>query len=146
MLDEDTKKVLEGFENEGKRKSPPDGFPAFPVIPGGRYTDPDFQELEKESLWNKTWLYACHLDEIPEVGSYILWNKLRVPILIIRSGENNVKAFYNTCRHRGGPVDTEEKGKSKLLVCSYHGWSYDLEGNLVNLRDPRDFVGLDKSC
>ena len=146
MSEEDTKKVLEGFEYEKKRKFPPDGFPSFPVIPGGRYTDPDFQELEKENLWNRTWLYACHLDEIPEVGSYFLWNKLRVPILIVRSEENKVKAFYNTCRHRGGPVVREEKGKAKLLVCSYHGWSYDLEGNLVNVRDPRDFVGLDKSC
>ena len=69
MLEEDTKKVLEGFEYEKKREAPPEGFPGFPVIPGGRYTDPDFQDIEKEEMWNKSWLYASHLDELPEVGS-----------------------------------------------------------------------------
>ena len=48
MLEEDTKKVLEGFEYEKNREAPPEGFPGFPVIPGGRYTDPDFQDIEKE--------------------------------------------------------------------------------------------------
>ena len=146
MLEEDTKKVLEGFEYEKNREAPPEGFPGFPVIPGGRYTDPDFQDIEKEEMWNKSWLYACHLDELPEVGSYLIWDKLKVPIIIVRSEEDTIKAFYNTCRHRGGPVVTEKKGKTRLMVCNYHGWSYDLNGNLVNLRDPRDFVGLDKSC
>ena len=145
-FDEDTKKVLNGFKAEKERIGPPEGFPGFPLIPGKRYTDPDFQKLELKYLWQKSWVYACHLDEVPEKGSYIVWNKLKAPILIVNSGDNKIKAYYNTCRHRGGPVANDKKGKAKLLVCTYHGWSYDLDGNLINLREPRDFVNLDKSC
>ena len=145
-FEEDTKKVLKGFNEEKERTGPPDGFPGFPLIPGKRYTDPDFQELEFKYLWQKSWVYACHLDEIPEKGSYLLWDKLKAPILIVNAGDDKIKAFYNTCRHRGAPVTKEKKGKAKLLVCTYHGWSYDLDGNLINLREPRDFVDLDKSC
>ena len=68
----------------------------------------------------------------------------RIETGIVNTGDDKIKAFYNTCRHRGAPVTKEKKGKAKLLVCTFHGWSYDLDGNLINLREPRDFVDLDK--
>ena len=145
-IDEDTKRVLEGFEREKARTGPPEGFPGFPVIPGERYTDSEFQKLEIKHLWHKSWVYACHSDQLPEKGSYFVWDKLKVPIVIVNSGDDKIKAYYNTCRHRGAPVVNDKSGKARLLVCTYHGWSYDLDGNLINLRDPRDFVDLDKSC
>ena len=49
--EEDTKKVLKGFEEEKERTGPPEGFPGFPLIPGKRYTDPEFQKLEFKYLW-----------------------------------------------------------------------------------------------
>ena len=58
-----------GIEYERTRKSPPEGFPQLPDIPGGRYTDADFLRLERQHLWAKAWLYAGHVDELPEPGS-----------------------------------------------------------------------------
>lgn len=139
--------VYSRLDSERSRKGPPENFPSLPPIPGGRYTDPEFLALEREYLWKKSWLYACHLDELPEAGSYILWQKTGSPILIVRGKDAEVRAFYNTCRHRGGPLVKDERGSTKGgFTCGYHGWAYDLEGNLRGMRDRRDFVDLDFSC
>ncbi|HEY8351165.1 MAG TPA: Rieske (2Fe-2S) protein, partial [Sphingomonadales bacterium] len=139
-------RFLDGMEWEQGRDNAPPGFPELPTIPGGRYTDPEFLALEQKYLWQRSWVYACHSDELPEPGSFILWEKLGSPILIVRGKDNVIRAFYNTCRHRGAPLVQEDKGRVAGLVCRYHGWTYDLAGQLVNLRDARDFVNFDKTC
>jgi phenylpropionate dioxygenase-like ring-hydroxylating dioxygenase large terminal subunit len=138
-------RFIDGMKFESERTAPPDGFPPLPDIPAGRYTDPAFLELEAAHLWRKSWLYACHIDELPERGSFMLWKKTGSPILIVRGKDDVVRAFYNTCRHRGGPLVKTACGKVDGLVCGYHGWTYNLEGKLINLRDKRDFPGLDLS-
>ena len=139
-------RVKRNVEYQRERKAPPDGFPPFPPIPGGRYTDPDFLKLESARMWKRSWLYACHTDEVAEPGSFLLWKKSGSPILIVRGKDGEIRAFYNTCRHRGGPLVKEPCGKTRGFVCGYHGWTYDLTGRLINLRDTRDFVDLDKDC
>jgi choline monooxygenase len=139
--------VLEGCAFERNRKGSPEGFPALPPIPGGRYTDPRFLELEQQFLWKHSWLYACHVDELPGKGSYLLWRKTNSPILIIRGEDDEIRAFYNTCRHRGGPLVEDAKGTVQGgLTCAFHGWAYDFEGNLKGVRESRDFVDLDVNC
>ena len=140
-------RLLAGVEDERSRKGPPPAFPALPDIPGGRYTDPEFQTLEREHLWKNSWLYAGHKDEFPERGSYKLWQRTGSPILIVRDQDDQINAFYNTCRHRGGPVVRDDAGTARSrLVCGYHGWTYDLAGKLIGVPDNHDFVGLDMSC
>jgi phenylpropionate dioxygenase-like ring-hydroxylating dioxygenase large terminal subunit len=146
MTGMDVQKYLDGMAAEQARTDPPAGFPELPVIPGGRYIDPEFIELEKTFMWRRSWLYACHTDELPEVGSYKLWRKTGSPIIIIRGKDMKIRAFYNTCRHRAAPLVQDEAGKVAGLVCRYHGWTYGLDGELLNLRDKRDFPGLDMSC
>jgi len=128
---------------ESERTGPPDGFPKLPVIPAGRYVDPEFLALENEWLWRKAWLYACHADELPEAGCFRLFRRTGSPILVMRGKDQVVRAFYNTCRHRGAPLVTACSGKVEGLVCGFHGFTYSLDGQLVGLRDRRDFVGLD---
>lgn len=147
MENDFSERVLVDIEYERSRVTPPEGFPELPDIQGGRYTDTEFLDLETELLWKKSWLYACHSDELPESGSYILWRKTGSPIIILRDTTDQIRAFYNTCRHRGGPLVREATGTiNNLLVCGYHGWSYDLRGNLVTVSEERDFMGLEKSC
>jgi phenylpropionate dioxygenase-like ring-hydroxylating dioxygenase large terminal subunit len=136
-------RLKSGMRYETERTGPPEGFPKLPVIPGGRYTDPAFLALERDRLWRRSWLYACHADEIPDPGSFYLFKRTGSPILVVRGKDRVVRAFYNTCRHRGAPLVKECKGKVEGLVCGYHGWTYGLDGRLMNLRDKRDFVGLD---
>src|SRR5207237_6370752 len=54
----------------------------------------------------------------------------RNPMLIVRGKDNLVRAFYNVCRHRGGPLAIEERGNGNILQCKYHGWTYLLDGSL----------------
>ncbi len=138
-------RFLDGMRYEAERTAPPPDFPHLPDIPAGRYVDPAFLALERQYLWQRSWLYACHLDELPTPGSYLLLRKTGSPIIVVRGKDDVVRAFFNTCRHRGGPVVRSEKGCVQGFVCGYHGWSYSLDGTLLNLRDKRDFVGLDVS-
>lgn len=139
-------RYLDGMQYESTRAGPPDDFPQLPDIPGGRYVDPTFLAAEWKYLWKKSWLYACHLDELPHAGSFLMWRNTGAPIFLVRGKDDVIRAFYNTCRHRGGPLVKTESGRVDGLVCGYHGWTYSLDGRLVNLRDRRDFVGLDLGC
>ncbi|MEL7029613.1 MAG: aromatic ring-hydroxylating dioxygenase subunit alpha, partial [Pseudomonadota bacterium] len=145
-LDTIAKDIERGMAEERARTAPPPGFPKLPPIPGERYTDPGFQTLEHEQLWKRSWVYACHADEVPEPGSFMLWRNLGSPILIIRGRDDKVRAFYNTCRHRGGPLVKEDAGKRNTFVCGYHGWTYDPTGKLIGIRDERDFPDFDAEC
>jgi phenylpropionate dioxygenase-like ring-hydroxylating dioxygenase large terminal subunit len=145
MDNQTVQRFLDGMKHEAERTAPPSDFPRLPDIPAGRYVDPEFLALERRFLWKKSWLYACHMDEIPQAGSFLLIRPAGAAILVVRDKEGTVRAFYNTCRHRGAPVVKDEKGCAPGFACPYHGWTYALDGKLVSLRDKRDFVGLDMS-
>ena len=146
MDKEQIEQLKDLIDFERKRTSPPKGFPKLPDLPGKRYTDHEFYELEKENLWKKSWLLAGHLDEIKDIGSYKLWQRAGQPVILVRKNEDEVTAFYNMCRHRGAAIVLEEYGQSDKLVCGYHGWTYNHDGELIGKRDPKDFVDFDDSC
>ncbi len=147
MGDLNVKQIRDLMEYEASRTAPPDGFPSLPDLPGGRYTDQRFFDLEKEHIWRKSWLFAAHIDEIPEPGCFMLWENASQPVVIVHADNGDVNAFYNTCSHRGAPVVTDAKGKRNLLTCRYHGWSYSHDGELVAIRDPEDFgADFDFKC
>jgi len=134
------------MEYEARRTAPPAAFPTLPDIPAGRYTDPRFFELERAHLWQKSWLLAAHIDELAEPGCFLSWDNAGEPVVIVHGQDGVVRAFYNTCSHRGAPVVTERSGRRPSLTCKYHGWSYDLAGDLISIRDQADFRNFDFSC
>lgn len=128
------------------RTAPPDGFPAFPDIPVGRFTSDEFWDLEQKHLWSSCWVLAGRSEDLAEPGDFITFDDLVHPIIVIRGRDRGLRAYYNTCQHRGAPVVRETSGNSKLLRCQYHSWSYDIDdGHLVSVPDERDFVGLDRA-
>ena len=146
-MDQKTEESIKaGMEYEGGRKGPPEDFPALPDIPAQRYTDPEFYKLEMQKAWRNSWLYVAHDDELPNPGDFLLFERGSAPIFLVRGNDQVVRAFYNTCRHRGSPIIESQSGNKSGLICGYHGWTYNLEGELINLRDKRDFVNLDMSC
>jgi Rieske 2Fe-2S family protein len=94
------------------------------------YRDPAIYERDIDRIFMRSWLYAGHHSEIPEVGDWFLFEFAEESVIIVRSGENEINALLNVCRHRGSRVCVEQRGCSKLLRCRYHGWSYDLQGRL----------------
>ena len=145
----DFKKIQEirdQMEYERTRNSPPKDFPKLPEIPGKRYTDKNLFDLEMEKIFFKSWLMVFREDEIPNPGDYKIWDKLDRDILVVRQKDHSIKAFYNTCMHRGAPVVRDKKGSTNLLRCQYHSWTYDLGGDLIKVPEMRDFKDFDISC
>ena len=94
------------------------------------YSDYEIYQRDIEEIFLQSWLYAGHMSEIPKVGDWFLFELAGESIIIVRAADNKVNALVNVCRHRGSRICLEDSGCSKRLVCRYHGWSYDLEGDL----------------
>ncbi|MCG8589426.1 MAG: Rieske 2Fe-2S domain-containing protein [Proteobacteria bacterium] len=145
MKPELVERLRREMHTEFERRGPPEGFPALPDIPAGRYTSREFYELELEHLWPKSWLLVGRTEELPESGSYFVWDALGTPFLVIRGQDGEIRAFFNSCQHRGAPVVREPCGRATRFRCQYHSWTYDTTGKLVSVPDERDFVDLDRS-
>lgn len=94
------------------------------------YSDPDIFERELERIFFKSWLYVGHVSQIPAVGDYFLYEIAGESVIVVRSDAERVGALLNVCRHRGSRICLEASGNEKLLVCRYHGWTYQLDGKL----------------
>ena len=131
---------------EFERTAPPDAFPSLPPLPTGRYTDPDFFALERDRLWSRTWLLVARDEDFDGPGSFRTFDRTGAPLLVVRGADGVLRAFFNTCQHRGAPVVREACGTAKRLRCQYHSWTYDLDGRLLQVPDRRDFGELDESA
>lgn len=98
------------------------------------YIDQDYFKLDMETIWYRDWLFIGHDCEIPRAGNYFTAQVGDYPVVIVRGKDQVIRAFHNTCRHRGHRVCTQDRGASAKLVCPYHQWTYDLDGSLVFAR------------
>lgn len=101
------------------------------TMPSRWYTDPLFFELEREKIFWKTWQPVGRLDMVQRAGDFFSCELLGEPLVVTRTKDMQLKAFYNVCRHRGAQV-ARGKGNRKSLQCMYHGWTYGLDGRLLN--------------
>ena len=145
LFESTVEKLVAGMSYEFSRNRPPPNFPKFPDIPTGRYTSSEFYALEKNHLWNKVWVIAGREEDVPEVGSFLRFDELEVPLILVRGSDRIIRCFSNTCKHRGAPVVRESTGTSRFLRCQYHAWTYaNDDGRLIAVTDERDFVDLCK--
>ncbi|WP_102348726.1 aromatic ring-hydroxylating oxygenase subunit alpha [Bacillus sp. Marseille-P3661] len=103
------------------------------LFPQWAVTDPDIYDLEEEKIFGKTWQFLAHESELKEPGSYVTRTIAKDPILVVRTTEGEFKAYLNSCTHRGPKLCTEDRGKKKTFTCPYHGWSFNLEGELIGV-------------
>jgi Rieske 2Fe-2S family protein len=98
------------------------------------YLDPEFFELEMALFFKRHWLFAAMACEIPGTGAWLRVDIGRESVILVRRKDGSIGAFHNTCRHRGSRICLEESGRASRLVCPYHQWTYDLDGQLVGTR------------
>ncbi|MFI3904055.1 aromatic ring-hydroxylating dioxygenase subunit alpha [Ochrobactrum sp. S1502_03] len=98
------------------------------------YTDPDFYKLDLENVFYRDWLFVGHDCELPKTGSYMTVQVGAYPVVIVRDAQGGIRAFHNSCRHRGSRICSAEKGTAAKLVCPYHQWTYELDGRLLFAR------------
>ena len=102
-------------------------------LPATWFHHPAHYARELEAFWFRRWIAACREEEVPGPGA---WRVVRIgsqSIVMIRNKRRRIRAFHNTCRHRGSILCTVESGTfaRHRIVCPYHSWTYDLEGKLI---------------
>ncbi|HZP26126.1 MAG TPA: Rieske 2Fe-2S domain-containing protein, partial [Dehalococcoidia bacterium] len=87
------------------------------------YGDPEIFDLEMEKIFHRGWVYVAHETELPDGGDYKLTYIGKHPVIVARSSDDNqIRVFFNRCRHRGATVCQLEYGNSNYFRCAYHGW------------------------
>lgn len=99
------------------------------------YCDPGVFQVDLDRIWYREWLFAIAACEIPKTGNYVVHDVGTYSVIIVRGSDGEIRAFHNSCRHRGSILCTAKKGTGPRLVCPYHQWTYELDGRLLWARD-----------
>ena len=108
------------------------------------YTDARFLQVEREAVFYRSWQWVCHVERLREPGRYVVAEVQGRSIVLLRDGGGVLRAFYNVCKHRAHEL-LKGAGKTRMIVCPYHAWSYDLEGRLRNAPHTADLPDFDKA-
>jgi choline monooxygenase len=114
-------------------------LPEAHTIPNTWYTIPDRLRLEQEKVFAGSWQCVARVEQLQTPGSYVTCNIAGEPIVLVRDESGVLRGFFNVCRHRAAAVMTEPCGTATKLRCQYHGWTYDLAGQL---RGTPEFEGV----
>lgn len=108
------------------------------------YTDPEVFDVDMDRIFRRHWILTGHVSQIPEPGDYFLYEIGGESIIVVRDKHNEIHALYNVCTHRGSRICVEPQGRAGALVCPYHAWAFDHNGELRGARGmPDDF---DRGC
>ncbi|MEL0082623.1 MAG: SRPBCC family protein [Gammaproteobacteria bacterium] len=99
------------------------------------YRDPELFELELKHVFESSWVFLAHETQIPEPHDYLNIHIGRQPVIVMRDQAGDLRAFLNTCPHKGALVCQNESGNKKFHVCPYHGWTFDSAGNNILVKD-----------
>ncbi len=134
---------------ESSRKTYSNGWRTGTTIPAEYYLDAQHYENDERYIADNLWLMADHVNRIPKAGDYFVFGFGRAEsVIILRNTSEEIKAYHNVCRHRGSrlcrhmddprPTDPRlsvlqlgSSGNTPVFRCPYHGWTYDLDGNLI---------------
>lgn len=95
------------------------------------YTSAEVYQLDLDTIFYREWLYAIPAAQLVKAGNYATLKVGAYNVVIVKGGDGVIRAFHNSCRHRGSIVCKEREGKVAKLVCPYHQWTYDLDGRLI---------------
>jgi nitrite reductase/ring-hydroxylating ferredoxin subunit len=110
-----------------------------------RYTEASFAAQELAKMWPRTWQMVCREENIPEAGDYYVYDIGPYSFVVVRTGQGDIKAHYNSCLHRGTklkPSGTE--GFANDLKCPFHGWTWNLDGSIRHIPEKWDFPHVDE--
>ena len=119
-------------------KAPEPKLNTRPVTPE-RYYSKEIWQKEWDKIWTKTWQIAGVKAQLVKPGDYITTTLGAETIVCVKGEDGQVRAFYNVCQHRGMLLMAAEAGNARRLVCPYHGWAYNLQGELRAVPDEADY-------
>lgn len=115
------------------------------TIPATWYVDPRIMDLERRTVFSRSWQMVGRADQVREPGQYITRELAGEPILVVRGSDHVLRGFFNVCRHHAAAVLTEAEGRTHNLRCPYHGWTYTLEGELKGTPDFADVCNFNRA-
>jgi len=117
------------------------------TLPSASYHDPDRFRAEMDTIWSRNWINVCRSSDLDGPRSFRTVRIGTQEIVLLRDETGLLRAFHNTCRHRGSALCTESEGrlKGRLLVCPYHSWSYATDGRLIGVPSKSLPPGFDKA-
>ncbi len=118
----------------------------FVEVDASEYVDPAVFAAEKRAIFDTTPFVAGLSCDVAKPGDYLKIDDFGTPILVTRNKQGRIKAFVNSCRHRGAALVYDDRGESRGgFTCPYHAWSYDLDGHLLGISCNSSFGTPDKS-
>jgi choline monooxygenase len=113
--------------------NPSDPLEKASTIPAPWYFDPRIAQLERDSVFATNWQVVGRLDQVKDPGQFFTIDINNEPLLLVRSDDGELRAFYNVCRHHAAAAVPESKGCAKQFRCPYHGWTYGNDGTLKGM-------------
>ena len=108
------------------------------------YTDPEVFKLETNGLLARTWQFAGHASQLTETGDYFTFDMAGESLFCIKGRDGEIRTFYNVCQHRAHQL-VSGQGQTRVVVCPYHAWTYELTGELRAGPNIKAVEGFDKS-
>jgi carnitine monooxygenase subunit len=113
------------------------------TLPSRYYYDEDIYQREREAIFYKNWLYVCHSETVREPGDYTTFETADQNIIVVRGKDGVLRGFYNVCAHRAHEL-LKGEGRTKVITCPYHAWSYHIDGTLRTARGSEKIESFDK--
>jgi nitrite reductase/ring-hydroxylating ferredoxin subunit len=108
------------------------------------YTDPRIFDDEMERIFRRGWVFVGHDSEIPRAGDFVTRRIGTEPVIMVRGTDGGVSVLVNRCMHRGTMLCPGDRGRVRTFTCPYHGWTYDLSGELLGVPYPGGYASFDK--
>lgn len=115
------------------------------TIPAPWYLDTRIEARERDHVFGGNWIVAGRADQIAQPGDYFTIELAGEPLLIVRGTDNQLRAFYNVCRHHAAAVATCPQGHAQSFRCPYHGWNYSLDGSLKGMPEFAGVCNFDRA-
>jgi phenylpropionate dioxygenase-like ring-hydroxylating dioxygenase large terminal subunit len=116
-------------------------FDRAATLPRDFYLDPELFRHEVDRIMAPGWLPVARAEQVARPGDYLATELCGEQLVVVRDRNGTLRVLSNVCRHRAMPVATGQ-GSCRLLQCSYHLWSYRLDGSLSGapmMADNRSF-------
>src|SRR5579863_8969395 len=136
LLDHDTRPVPPVLRSVG------DAALGTSSVPRARYTSRAVHEREVDAVWRRVWQMACREEQIPDVGDTVVYDAPGMSLIVVRSAPDEIRAFHNSCLHRGTRLRTQP-GHVDELRCPFHSFTWNLDGTFAGMPCPWDFPHVD---
>ena len=107
------------------------------------FSDEAIYQLELERIFARAWNFMCHESQVPNKGDYFLSFIGEESVICTRDKTDTLQVFINSCRHRGNAVCRAESGNARSFLCTYHGWTFGLDGKLIGVPGYKDLYHED---